>query len=285
MQIRTVCNICGNTRFRRVFRLDGFDVVCCRSCNTYFRNVVFDKAESKELYGKDYFCDLQKDYFFSGKELREKACAGKIAVLDSLRPAKGKLLDIGCGTGYFLDAAQRSGWDIEGVEISQFAADYARTRLNAPVQAADFLDSIVEPESFDVITMWDMIDHSEYPADVLKKACRALKPGGLVAMDTFMIDGLLFKFAEYAYRGSLGIIRYPVRKAYPVHHSHYFSTRTFAALLERNGCDIILRRGTQLEAEVVSLDFWGKKAVSLVNWMTNFCGKKMEMMLVGRKRG
>lgn len=285
MRIRTSCNICDGKKFKTRYHLKEFDILQCSDCHTLCRNTVFDKSENERLYGKDYFCNQQKDYFFKNIVVRDKAFTHKMSIINRLYPQKGKLLDLGCATGLFLKKAVEGGWDAEGVEFSEFAAQHARDIERLKVSHGDLIDMHFPAANFDVITMWDMIDHTESPYDIVKEAFRILKPGGILAMDTFMVDGLLFKIAECVYRVTFGMIKAPLKKGFPLHHSHYFSTQTFCYLLTSNGFEIIQKEGSYLNGEVFSLGYMGKKAVSMINWLSNYVGKKMEMVVIGRKPG
>jgi len=283
MQKRKVCNICGNNSFKTIYRLRDFNVIRCQKCSTLCRDIVFERAESEQLYSKDYFCDLQKDFFFGNEKLREKAFIDKMSIIDNLYPRKGKLLDIGCATGMFLKVAKQRGWSVQGVEISRFAADYAIKKEGLNVHNCDLLDVKFPSCSFDVVTMWDAVDHSESPSEIIGEVHRILKPGGIVALDTFMEDGLLFALANCAYKLSFGFVKYPSHKAHPLHHSHYFSRETFKYLLESHGFEVICQKSTNLDAKVVRCGLFEKKIVGLINLLTHFVGKEMEMLIVGRK--
>ena len=283
MQKRRTCNICGNDSFKTIYRLRDFNVIRCQKCSTLCRDIVFERAESEQLYSKDYFCELQKEFFFGNEKLREKAFRDKMSIIDNLYPRKGKLLDIGCATGMFLKVAKKGGWCVQGVEISRFASDYAIDKEGLNVHNCDLLDVKAPSSSFDVVTMWDAVDHSESPSEIIGEVYRILKPGGIVALDTFMVDGLLFALADCAYKLSFGFVKYPSYKGYPLHHSHYFSRKTIKYLLKSHGFEIILQKGSNLDEKIVRCGFFGKKIVGLTNLLTHIVGKEMEMLIVGRK--
>ena len=284
MKKRKLCNICDGSIFKAIYRLKDFNIIQCQKCNTLCRDVVFERNESEQLYKEDYFCDLQNDFFFKNKELREKAFESKIAIINKFYPQSGKLLDIGCATGTFLKVARQNGWDVEGVEISEFASNYSIEKEGLKIYNCDLMDVKLPSCSVDAVTMWDMIDHSEFPSEIIKEVNRILKPAGIIAMDTFMEDSLLITLANYAYRFSFGLIRYPACKAHPLHHSHYFSTKTFRYLLESNNFEVIFKKGSNLDARIVSLGFFGKIIVFFVNLLTKVIGRELEMLIVGRKK-
>ena len=280
---RKKCDICGHSELRQIFDLGEYNVIECMDCGTRSRDVIYDAEEIDKLYSKDYFCDLQKDFFFDNLELRIKAFKRKLRELDKVYPRKGTMLDIGCATGTFMKVAKEDGWDVKGIEISKFASEYAKNNEKLEVMNCDLTDAGFEDSSFDVVTMWDLIDHCESPAATMREVCRILKPGGLAAMDTFMEDGLLFALANLSYRLSLGAFKFAALKAHPMHHSHYFSTNTFRALAEKNGLEVIFQEGSFLEADIISLGAFGKNVVNIVNALSQHIGKKMESMIIAKK--
>jgi len=283
MEKRSECNICSGTSFREVYKFRTHGVLRCTRCKTLCRDVIFNREESEKLYSEEYFCDLQKDFFHRNRALRERAFRNKIGIIDSVYPSKGRLLDLGCAIGTFLKVAREDSWEVEGVELSAYAAKYAVEKENLTVHNGDLLDMKLPSESFDVVTMWDMVDHSEVPNDIVKEVYRILKPGGIVAMDTFMDDALLFTLANVMYKTTFGMVKGPSFKAHPIHHSHYFSTGTFKYLLESNRFEVISQRGSYLEGAVTSLGAVGKKVISLFNVLSRFMGKEMTLLIAGRK--
>ncbi len=92
----------------------------------------------------------------------------------------GHLLDIGCATGNYLAEIRKYGWQVNGVELQADAADYARKRFGLDVFTGDLLESAFPTQSFDVVTLWDVLEHTHNPIAILKEIHRILKPGGLL---------------------------------------------------------------------------------------------------------
>jgi len=103
----------------------------------------------------------------------------------------GRLLDIGCGEGFFLFSASRAGYAIKGIEIAQGAAEYARREFGLDVEAKPFEELQFPEDYFDVVTLWQVLEHVPYPLEVLKEVHRILKPRGLVAASTPDIEGTM----------------------------------------------------------------------------------------------
>lgn len=140
--------------------------------------------------------------------------------------AAGRLLDVGCATGLFLHEMAQAGWQVAGVEPADEAAAYARRRFGLDVLTGRLEDAPFVSCSFDVITYWDVLEHTFSPTAELAQAARLLKPGGLLAVNIpnwESPDRRLF--------GAHWIGLDPPR------HLYVFTRRTLTALLARAGFD------------------------------------------------
>jgi SAM-dependent methyltransferase len=136
-------------------------------------------------------------------------------------------LDVGCATGDFLPDAAAAVEQIAGVEISQFAA--ARVRDSGfDVTAGDFLDVALAPDTIDVITMWDYIEHVPAPALHLRKAFDALRPGGYLALSTGDVTSLVAR--------SMGRFWHLM---IPPRHLYFFSPDALRRLLAASGFELV----------------------------------------------
>ncbi len=163
------------------------DIVQCLGCSLLFNDPQPDPALLRQLYSQ-----VEDQSYLSESGGRERTFARSLAQLHSLphqlsRPP-GRLLDIGCYTGVFMGVAAEAGWQVEGVELSSWAATIARDRglgvvYSQPVEQLDLAAG-----SFDVITLWDVVEHLGDPLAMLRVVQRLLKPGGVVAFSTHMVD-------------------------------------------------------------------------------------------------
>jgi SAM-dependent methyltransferase len=94
----------------------------------------------------------------------------------------GRVLDVGCATGIFLQGMRQRGWEPQGVELSPSAASYARSRFGLPVVEGELETAAFEPASFDLVTLWDVLEHVPEPDRTLGECARVLKPGGWLVM-------------------------------------------------------------------------------------------------------
>jgi SAM-dependent methyltransferase len=93
----------------------------------------------------------------------------------------GKVLDVGCADGLFLSVMRDTGWSCVGVEPDPGAATFARTQLKLDVGIGDIFTETTK-QSFDLITLWDVLEHTPSPTQVLKHAAQLLKPYGWLAL-------------------------------------------------------------------------------------------------------
>lgn len=142
-------------------------------------------------------------------------------------PAHGRsLLDVGAYTGIFVQEALKMGWKAQGIELSQWCVNVARSRGLPVVQST--LDAIAQTKkSFDVLTLWDVIEHMDDPAKEVRTAKNLLAPGGFLVIHTMDIGSLCARMMRGRWPWFIGM------------HLHFFSKRTLCALLRREGFTII----------------------------------------------
>jgi 2-polyprenyl-3-methyl-5-hydroxy-6-metoxy-1,4-benzoquinol methylase len=139
----------------------------------------------------------------------------------------GRLLDVGCATGYFLNAA-RLDFETQGIELSEWAALYARERLRLDVVNAGLDEASLPAEHFDVVTLNDVIEHFTDPRAALLRIQGLLRPGGLLYLVTPNIESLSARILRGRWWG--------LRPA----HVFYFSPATLTALLRETGFEVEL---------------------------------------------
>jgi len=145
-------------------------------------------------------------------------------------PANGRrILDVGCHVGIFLEVAAERGWDAWGVEPSRWAAEQARRRglnvVTGTLAHANFPDGF-----FDLVTLWDVIEHLSDPKAELVEVHRVLRPGGLVCLHTMDIESPFARLLGHRWPWLMEM------------HLYYFSRPTLAALLRKTGFEVIASR-------------------------------------------
>jgi 2-polyprenyl-3-methyl-5-hydroxy-6-metoxy-1,4-benzoquinol methylase len=126
---------------------------------------------------------------------------------------------------------------VEGVDISEFASQYARERLGLPVRTSQFTTARYPEETFNVITMLDFLEHVPDPYQVLKKAWRIMKPGGTLVVLTPEHNSLGNKILALSYKIGFSL---PLNYFYRVHHNYYFTQKNLQFILNKIGFKITL---------------------------------------------
>ena len=194
-----------------VFGSEGFSAAACPACGpaasrTVWREKIYRAAECEncglirvdpqppglgDIYGETYY---RNNYLPKSGE-RLSFFGERLAEIEKLLPP-GKALDVGCGVGFFLKAAAERGWKASGVETSEFAAGYARKEFG--LEVAPGLPA--EEDSFDLLTLWDVIAHLDDPAGYLSRLRRLAKKDALLVVATPVRPRAVFKFAAFLSR-------------------------------------------------------------------------------------
>ena len=226
------CNGCGGSSRELIFVKDGYRLVRCSACALAYIDNPPTPEELKRLYSgaANYHAELQ-DPKSDAYAAMARTADQHLRIVRKYR-SNGRLIDIGCSTGLFLDRAARSGFHVEGVEYSSDSADYARTAFGVTVTEGDVRDAPAGP--WDVLTMFDVIEHVRDPAADMRAAADLLASGGLFIVSTPDIDGL---FPRLSYRLAKKLDYWPHPE--PPYHLFQFSKRTLAAMLEKNGFEVL----------------------------------------------
>ncbi len=156
-----------------------------------------------------------------------------------------RILDIGCGGGLFLSLLKQRGARVTGIELSDSRAQYARMKHDLQIYKhpieSDFWQKGFAGH-FDAVTLWDVIEHVNYPFQTLQCAVNVLRPGGWLLIDTPCRDSFYHRFGELTYRLTGG--RYPtfLNAMYSSHlfgHKQIFSTPEMRLLFESAGLQVV----------------------------------------------
>ncbi len=182
------CKVCGSGFITKRFSIFETRSICkCDTCTIEFLDPQLNDAELTKLYSETYYTP----WGLAGSAENEALKRMKIATfnlrLDLVQTfvSKGKLLDVGCATGYLLEAAKEKGFDVYGVEFSEYSSQLAKQKFgNEKIHNGILETSPFAISFFDVITMFDLIEHVRIPQVVLEKAKSLLSDKGVIMIST-----------------------------------------------------------------------------------------------------
>jgi 2-polyprenyl-3-methyl-5-hydroxy-6-metoxy-1,4-benzoquinol methylase len=176
----------------------GFQIAHCAACGFDITSPQPAMHEIADFYPAGYYGNPGDRRFPQMMEvLQEALYAQRVRMVESVAGGgRGRVLDVGCGRGLLLKAFRQRGWDIQGTELTDQAARYARQVAGVPVKIGT-LEEMGFPDShFDAVTMWHVLEHVHDPTMALVEVSRILKPGGVALVGVPNFSGLearLFK--------------------------------------------------------------------------------------------
>ena len=230
-EMLTNCDVCGGGGLHTV-DLEA-RVMVCGDCGFRFVN----PRPTQEAIAASYSNPHAYDHWLREEEGREKMWRKRLQLVERLSGGRrGRLLDVGAGIGTFLALARDKGWEVAGTEVSSSAISLARERHGLELREAQLEQSGLATGSFELITLWHVLEHVPSPAGTLREVHRVLAPGGMVVVavpndsNAMLVPRRLKRFlTRKAFR------RYePVMPGEEVHLSH-FHPAVLRRLLTRTG--------------------------------------------------
>jgi len=191
--------------------------VKCKNCHLIYVNPIEKGGNINEAYSQRRRLDAT---IMKGSRLR--ATESQLELVKKYKDGV-RLLDIGCGEGFFLFNASKAGYTAKGVELSQEAAEYAEREFGLDIEAKPFEELQFPENHFDVVTLWQFLEHVQYPLMVLKEVHRILKPEGLLVVSTPNIEGIPAKILRKRW--------WEIRRL----HINQFTTKTLTDTLQNAG--------------------------------------------------
>src|SRR5881396_691272 len=226
------CRACGLRDVKRLFVLEKYRVLRCLECGHTYLDVVHDLQSIRRMY--ENYEDQMQFYF---QDVDEEVTGNIDSYLKRCRSLcetlerSPRLLDVGCGAGILLDRAKALSFTCEGVEICESLARSAEERVGCKIHR-EFLGQLDLPDnSFDIITLYDLIEHLPDPTQEIRHVYRLLHPGGVLFVLTPNNDALIRRIAQWSYRLSFHQYQRALRTLYYSQHLSYFSADSLQALL------------------------------------------------------
>lgn len=234
------CPICGSSKHKEIFLYHSIRYVRCPECSLIWMNPQL----KSECAADDYEEIDWNAYHCFVTDFRYRQFERDMVLIEKFSPQKGCLLDIGTGTGEFLEVASKHGFIAFGIEPSKKASEEA-SKMGYVFQG-EFEALSFQENFFEVITLWSVLEHVTQPMDFLHKASSLLKKNGLLALRVPLSSSLLHFLCLWAYKFSGHKIAWPLRQFYQLdwhsQHLFLFSEASLLLLLKKTGFQPLWRK-------------------------------------------
>jgi SAM-dependent methyltransferase len=209
------------------FRASGDELlidrlVLCRRCGFQYVN----PRLREELIVSGY-TEGQDPTYVSQLEARERTFEQSLDEIERAAGGRGRLLDIGTAAGAFVASARRRGWDAEGCEPNRWMAEWGSQHYGIRIRQGGLFDQDYEEGAFDVVTLWDVIEHTTDPRRVLERCRALLKPGGILVVNYPDIRSWIARLLGRRWLFLTSV------------HLQYFDRRTIGLMLEQTGFQVL----------------------------------------------
>jgi len=238
-----ICNLCKSDDAKKVYKStitnryddhisftctnnrhsEHFQVVKCKKCGLYYCSPRLGMNNLARIYS-----NVQDTIYKEELNGRIKTFKRNLKNL-SKHKSNGTLLDIGCSIGVFLSIAKKDGWEVSGIEPSSWCAEQGKKIFNLKdnLFVKDIKDLDKLNKKYDVITMWDVLEHLDDPMQALIICKETLKEGGILAMSTVNIGSLYAKILGKRWPWLMTM------------HIYYFDKSTIRKYLDKVGLDLL----------------------------------------------
>lgn len=267
------CNLCGADNYDviyppsyeiarpeeiiQTFRSSGDEIlmdqlVRCRKCGLQYLNPHLKRDLILEGYsgGTD-------ETFVSQVAARERTFEKQLKTIHSFAPQKGRILDVGTAGGSFLGVAKKHGWEVAGCEPNRWLAKWGSDRYGINIHEGTIFTMGLKDASFDVVTLWDVLEHTADPKSVLKECRRVLKPDGLLVVNYPDIASSVSKLMGRKWVFLLSV------------HLYYFTLDTIGRMLDDTGFQLIRNRKYWQSLELGYIFFRMKP---YIKWLSSLGG-------------
>lgn len=283
--MQRACPTCGSGEYVQEMHKDHFFIVRCACCNLVYVNPVFNETQYKEVYQSQEYQEIMAPLRNESHGYRvERFGKERVSIMKRFihKASQVQYLDVGCGTGFVVEAASEEGWDAKGIDLNPATIEFGITerKLNLKNCALEEFDAA--KESFDAISLFEVVEHLINPKTILTKAIQLLKN-----------DGILFLYVpnyDSAYRM---LLEKEAHFIWPTHHLNYYTPQTISYLLEQLGLrvEFLVTEGLDIvdymwwEKNIHKKDISGlEKIADQLQFFINAGAYGKNLRIIGRKQ-
>ena len=235
------CKLCGTYAASPKYLLKKTTVYGCAACDFHFINHIDRLPPESPPLDRKAWDDIEGRLPASKKQLRKNL----LLVQRHTSLSGAHCLDIGAGAGLFAHLLAEAGAFVQGIEPQGIFREFAGRKFGLALHG-ETIDAQHWQQKcvgfFDVVTLWDVFEHVNFPVETLENAFNVLKPGGWLFLDTPRRDALFYRASEWSYRMSSGTNPLLLESLYsplPFRHKQIFTRRQLLDLMEKIGFSVI----------------------------------------------
>jgi 2-polyprenyl-3-methyl-5-hydroxy-6-metoxy-1,4-benzoquinol methylase len=236
------CPTCGADEAPLELEKDHMRIVRCRTCDLVYVNPTFDESHYKSVYASQAYQDIVRDLGINSHDYRvSRFGTERVGMMSQfLRVPAGRaprLLDVGCSTGFVVEAARTQGWEAVGIDLNPSAIEYGRSR-GLDVRTVSLESAGFERGTFDAVALFDVLEHLLDPGRTLRASIDLLAP-----------DGILFLYVPNYDSASRLLMGANAHFIWPTHHLNYYTPSTIRDLMLRHRLvpELIVTEGLDLQ--------------------------------------
>ena len=236
-EIEPLCPLCGAAAGRVRYRYEDYQIISCEGCGLWRACPRLSPAQLEHYYEQEYYSEKRaREGEYEAWHAANRAVWRRSAQLvleearrTGLEARQTRLLDVGCGQGFFMQECAQLGMQVRGIEPSPHAVSYARETLELDVREG-VPESLETGERYHVITMWEVLEHVPQPLQTLRGLHGHLEEGGMLWVTVPNINALQRRIQGGRYFNLLN-----------KSHLTHFDRKTLRRMLERAGFSAVRR--------------------------------------------
>lgn len=259
------CNICNINNTKLIYQFNALKILKCKECGLVYVNPRLSKEEIKNIYNE------QNRNLLPGESPRPRIPYFKTYFrnIEKYVKGKGKILELGFGSGFFLKIAKDEKWETYGVEASSKLHDFSSLEKEHNIFIGDLEEAKYPKDFFDVVVGIHVLEHLTDPFATLLEIYRILKKGGILFIEVPNFGGISSIIQRERWKG-----------VNPRAHLYYFTPKTLSLLLNKTGFKT-LKINTNIKAtQIVDKKIWLAHCLNIVNFIigkTNL-GNSLQIM-------
>ncbi len=278
------CPGCESKNSKNIIKKDHLNIVKCLDCETVFVNPIFNEDYYRKTYQSKEYQEIVKELGEDSHNYRkERFGQERVGIMKKFLKNKSniKYLDIGSSTGFVVEAAQEVGWDAMGIELNPSAVQFGKKR-GLKIIKGDLLDCNLNNKKFDVISLFDVLEHLPSPRATINEVIKKLKP-----------EGIIFLYVPNFDSASRILMGDQAHFIWPSHHLNYYNPKTIKNFLDSFPLRVeyIATEGLDIEdyiwykEEVVKEDMQSViKIKSQLQFFINAGGYGKNLRIIARKK-